>query len=166
MTKRLETVSDLMALAARFADEAKALGARAVIVAVSIDQPEPDPAQGVRHSLYGYAHRGPCLDLDGLARRITQATDTNWQHRIAQVPQAWKVGYTCDHSVARPISGAEGTFWHCGGCDRSFPERPPNAREQALQSQAVSAKGAAFDAEEASFAQLKADLDAFKADTH
>jgi len=77
--EKLTTVEDLKKLAADFADRAQALGARAVIAIVSIDDPN---GVGV-HSLYGYAHRGPCLDLDGLARRITQATDANWRHTIS-----------------------------------------------------------------------------------
>ncbi len=76
-----KTVEDLKQLAARLADAANAAGCRAVIVAVSVDQIDP-AGKATGHSVYGYAHRGPCLDLDGLARRITQATDANWRHSL------------------------------------------------------------------------------------
>lgn len=76
-----KTIEDLKQLAAELADCAKEAGCRAVIVAVSVDQLDP-AGKATGHSVYGYAHRGPCLDLDGLARRITQATDANWRHSL------------------------------------------------------------------------------------
>jgi hypothetical protein len=101
MKRELKTIDDLKKYAAECCEDAKALGARAVIVIVSIDDPN---AVGI-HSLYGYAHRGPCLDLDGLSRRITQATDANWRHTITSVPESPLSGGSAASTAGRGVAG-------------------------------------------------------------
>lgn len=68
------TKAGLLALADRLADEARAAGARGVLVAVSADD-SPD-----KHSSYGISARGPCLEVEGLGCRLVEYLRWLWHH--------------------------------------------------------------------------------------
>jgi hypothetical protein len=74
---RLENQADCEALCRTLAEVAMALGARGVIVAISVDR--------AGHSDFGLSARGPCLELEGLARRVGSFADNVWRHAESPV---------------------------------------------------------------------------------
>lgn len=72
-------------IARDLATRAKARGCRGAIVAVSRDMPDGD------HSLYHVETIGPCLEVEGLAARVTSYVSKIWEgltyHRDRQ-PQS------------------------------------------------------------------------------
>lgn len=70
------TKDDLIRLAHKLADEAKEAGARGVLIGVSADD-------GDKHSAYGIAARGPCLEIEGLGARLAQYLRELWAYAEA-----------------------------------------------------------------------------------
>jgi hypothetical protein len=68
------TREQLEVMAARLADEAIRRGARGVVVAVSSEEGD--------HSNYWVTHRGPCLEVEGLASRIAAYIGGIWNGKI------------------------------------------------------------------------------------
>ena len=74
---KLTCQGDCEALARTLSEIAMALGARGVIVAISVDRDG--------HSDFGLAARGPCLELEGLSRRVGAFADHIWHHAESPV---------------------------------------------------------------------------------
>lgn len=68
------TREQLEVTAARLADEALRRGARSVIIAIS--------SEDGGHSNYWVTHRGPCLEVEGLAARIAAYIGQIWNGKI------------------------------------------------------------------------------------
>lgn len=63
----------LQEIAVELVERARAEGCRGVIVAISRDNPP-----GV-HSSFHVAHRGPCLELEGLTNRVVSVIADLWK---------------------------------------------------------------------------------------
>lgn len=68
----------LEALAEKLATEARNMGCRGVIIALSQDE------IGSEHSVYYVTHKGPCLEVEGLLQRIIDQVKTIWDGKITR----------------------------------------------------------------------------------
>jgi hypothetical protein len=69
------TPEQLAAIASKLADEARKLGVRGVVIGVSSDDDDG-------HSAFWVAHRGPCLEIEGLAARVEAYAAKLWDGKI------------------------------------------------------------------------------------
>lgn len=78
----IRNTDDCIALASALAALGKRVGARGTLVAVSIERDG--------HSDYGVRGAGPCLEIEGLARRIEHYVNHLWQfaERPPEIPPA------------------------------------------------------------------------------